>query len=174
MNKLHLGCGENVLNGWTNIDVGNNPSILRLDLTEDLPMESDTVEFIYSEHFIEHIRRDQAEKLFIECFRVLKPDGVIRISTPDLRKLINEYLLGRMSEWYDVGWAPETLCQMVNEGITAWGHQFLYDYDELKSMLEKVGFLDIIRVSWRESKYQDLCNLECRPSHGEIIIEAHK
>jgi predicted SAM-dependent methyltransferase len=39
--------------------------------------------FVFSEHFFEHIWPDEAYALFQECFRILRPNGVLRISVPD-------------------------------------------------------------------------------------------
>lgn len=102
------------------------------------------------------------------------PDGILRISTPSLKKLIDEYLLGRLCEWDDVGFSPSTPCRMVNGGMRLWGHQFLYDIEELESLLKECGFRNIIQVPWHESSHPELKNLECRPFHDEIIIEAMK
>jgi predicted SAM-dependent methyltransferase len=39
--------------------------------------------FGFSEHFFEHIWPDEAYALFRECFRILRPNGVLRIGVPD-------------------------------------------------------------------------------------------
>jgi predicted SAM-dependent methyltransferase len=39
--------------------------------------------FIYSEHLFQHLVPDLARHLFAECYRVLKPGGVIRTCVPD-------------------------------------------------------------------------------------------
>ena len=172
--KLHLGCGTNILSGWANIDMDGPGVVVRWDLTQPLPLQAGTVRLIFNEHFIEHITRSQALALLSECYRLLVPGGVLRISTPSLRKLIDEYLLSRTTEWIDVGWAPATPCQMLNEGMRLWGHQFLYDAGELKSVLRASGFAEVVDVGWRESRHGELRNLECRPFHDEIILEATK
>ncbi len=172
--KLHLGCGPNVIPGWVNIDAEEIPGAERLDLREKLPYESESVDFVFSEHFIEHIDREDAERLVSECFRVLKPGGVARFSCPDLRKLIDEYLAGRTTEWSEMNWLPETPCRMVNEFFRLWGHRFMYDFDELKNLFLNSGFFAVSRVSHKISDYPELDNLESRPFHGELIIEAVK
>jgi len=171
---LHLGCGSNILEGWINIDIKGRPGITPWDLTRPFPVESGTISFIFSEHFIEHVTLEQATNILRECHRMLRPEGVLRISTPDLRMLINVYLSGRLSDWTDVGWTPSTPCQMLNEGMRLWSHRFIYDTDEINRILEETGFQKVKRVRWRESEHQELTGLECRPFHGEIILEAVK
>ena len=92
-NKLHLACGNNFIEGWGNIDIskGRNPRIIIWDLTMPLTVLSNTVRLIYSEHFIEHLNLDQGKRLIRECYRILQPGGVLRISTPSLKKIIDEY-----------------------------------------------------------------------------------
>ena len=172
--RLHLGCGTNILSGWANIDSSGQSEVVKWDLTQRLPVQPGTVQFIFNEHFIEHITRQQAVDLLYDCHRLLAPGGVLRISTPCLRKLIDEYLQGRTTEWIDVQWQPATACQMMNEGMRSWGHQFLYDTYELKSILRDCGFREVAEVEWHQSRHPELRNLECRPFHDEIILEATK
>ena len=172
--RLHLACGNHVLDDWANLDLENNGQVIGWDLTHRLPVRSDTIELIYSEHFIEHLPLDQAAIFLTECHRVLRPDGILRLSTPSLKKIVDEYLSGRTSEWCDVGWNPATPCRLVNEGLRLWGHQFVYDVDELKRLLGNTGYRQVTQVTWRESPTPALRNLESRPFHGEIIFEAIK
>jgi len=172
--KLHLACGKNILKEWANIDLVEAKGVIKHDLTLPLPIQSRTIKFIFNEHFIEHITRDEAVLFLKECHRVLLPKGILRISTPNLKKLIDEYLLERLSEWTDVGFCPTTPCRMVNDGMRLWGHKFLYDVNELENLLKECGFKNITHMPWCKSKYPELDNLECRPFHGEIIVEASK
>jgi predicted SAM-dependent methyltransferase len=48
-----------------------------------LDFEDNTFDFIYSEHFFEHLFLEEAFELLKECYRILKPNGVIRIIVPD-------------------------------------------------------------------------------------------
>jgi predicted SAM-dependent methyltransferase len=48
-----------------------------------LPFEDNSINFIFSEHFFEHLFFDEALSLFKECYRILKPNGVIRTCVPD-------------------------------------------------------------------------------------------
>lgn len=171
-NKLHLGCGSNLLSSWVNIDLDAPSADLHADLTQPLTFSSGSVDYIFSEHFIEHISRPQALALLKECKRVMKPTAKIRISTPDLNWLVQQYGQSRLTEWADVNWHPQTACQMINEGMRAWGHQFLYDAQELNNVLQEAGFTSIQSVPYRSSEHKEFLNLECRPWHRELIVEA--
>lgn len=48
-----------------------------------LNLEKNYYEHIFSEHFFEHLFLDGAIELFKECYKVLKPNGVMRIVVPD-------------------------------------------------------------------------------------------
>lgn len=172
--NIHLACGRNVLEGWADVDLRGRSPIIRHDLTRPLPLLSDSIEFISCEHFIEHMIRKDALRLLIECRRSLREGGMIRLSKPDLRYFIDEYLNTRLTEWTDVGWMPSSPCALINEGLSLWGHRFVYDELDLTSLLEEAGFHSIRRQEWRHSPHSELRDLECRPFHGELIVEAAK
>lgn len=170
--KIHLGCGSNYINDWVNIDLDSPVADAHADLRKPLPYANSSVEFIFNEHFLEHISREEGTAFLKECRRVLKRGGVFRVSTPDLRWLVTQYVGGKLDEWKNVGWMPETSCRLLNEGMRLWGHQFVYDLPELRGALQEAGFSDIRQVHYRESAYSELVGLECRPWHQELIVEA--
>jgi predicted SAM-dependent methyltransferase len=172
--QVHLGCGPNILRGWANLDMGGPSGVVRFDCSRPLPFASGSVDVVFSEHFIEHVRRDQAVSVIRECFRILRPGGVLRLSTPDLAALVSEYLAGRTDEWLDMGWAPRRPCDLMNEGMRLWGHQYVWDEDALTAVLVEERFSTVVRVSWHESDHADLRGLESRPFHGDLILEATK
>ena len=172
--RLHLACGLKTLEGWANIDLRGSVKIIGWDLCETLPVRDDSIKYIFCEHFIEHITYEEARALLVDCRRVMQSGGILRLSTPNLDKLLSEYTSNRTSEWHDVNWYPTTPCRMINEGFRLWGHQFVYNDSELKSLLLEAGFRQVIQVSWRDSETPELKNLESRPFHGEIICEAIK
>ena len=171
--KLHLGSGSIHLEGWLNIDIDAPQADLRLDLRRPLPCADNTVQFVFSEHFIEHITRSEAVLLLRECWRVLVPGGILRLSTPSLQWIIEKYLERNLTEWGDL-WRPATPCQLMNEGLRSWGHQFVYDADELRAVLAEAGFATVEWADWRRSRHPELNNLEQRPYHRELIAEATK
>ena len=50
---------------------------------DQLPLEEESIDFVFSEHFFEHLFLDEILALFRECNRILKPNGVFRVCVPD-------------------------------------------------------------------------------------------
>jgi predicted SAM-dependent methyltransferase len=171
--KLHLGCGEKHFTGWINADIISSADVVH-DLTKPLPFKDNSVEYIFNEHFIEHLTYSQGKNFLEECYRVLIPNGILRISTPNLDWLIKCYIENRLNEWQDMGWHPETECQLMNEGLRLWGHQYVYNETDLKKLIKSVGFKQVITERWGHSMFDILMNLETRPYHNELIIDAIK
>jgi predicted SAM-dependent methyltransferase len=169
--KLHLGSGGRIIHGWANIDITGLRTI-PWDLRNPLPLGPGQVRFVYSEHFIEHIDRAAARRLLTRVKGGLAPGAVVRLSTPDLAKLVDDYQAGRVVRMEHGSWFPDTPCRMVNEAMRLWGHVFVYDEPELVALLKECGFSDIRRVRWGESEHAELRGLESRPDFGDLIVEA--
>lgn len=177
--KLHMGAGSNMLAGWCNTDI--NPEMenaIFLDAIKPFPFDDCTFDYIFSEHMIEHIELREGIGLLKECSRVLKPAGKIRISTPDLRYLIDLYSpekteiqdreIARIVDqiFPDIGIYRDIF--VINNFFRSWGHRFIYDYGLLKELMERAGFRDIVRCKVGESSDKNLAGLE---SHGRYISE---
>jgi predicted SAM-dependent methyltransferase len=172
--KLHLGCGENYFEGWINIDIKSKTADKLMDLRLPFSFPKNSVSFIFNEHFLEHLTLREGIAFLRECFRILVPKGVLRISTPDVKYLIFCYNNKILTTWNDEDWSPRTACQMLNGGMSNWGHKFLYDEEEIFLVLRHVGFRKIIKVLYKESNHLGLRDLEKRPYHNELIVEATK
>jgi predicted SAM-dependent methyltransferase len=169
--RLHFGCGANLMSGWVNVDMGVDGAF-DWDLSQPLPAPDHSFRFIYSEHFIEHITLAQALAHLKDCCRLLSASGILRMSTPNLRHLAEAYLSGNISAWSEQGWSPATPAQFLNESLRLWGHQFVYDREELHSLLHRAGFVSVKDCRWRKSALPELCDLETRPYHDDLIVEA--
>jgi predicted SAM-dependent methyltransferase len=154
LTKLHLGCGPVIHKGWVNIDNQRYPGVDKvLDVTKKMPF--DDVQYIFAEHFIEHLSYPDALKLLRECRRALRDDGVLRLSTPNLDWVwVTHYKLDA-SEQESV-----SACFYLNRAFRGWGHQFLYNENTLKATLAEAGFSQFERVEYGESRHDDLRGLE--------------
>jgi predicted SAM-dependent methyltransferase len=180
--KLHLGCGTLYKKGWINIDSNSENNIDKIDINWDLsiplPINKPIVDFIYHEHFIEHLTYQQGQTFLKYVYKLLKIGGVMRIACPDLDYIIDGYIKNnwRQQPWveqYNYQWL-KSRCEMINVSLTYWGHRYVYNKEDLVRALVESGFDNdnIYEVNFSESKYKDLQNLETRKD--SMIFEVKK
>jgi SAM-dependent methyltransferase len=95
MKNLNLACGGVYITNddWINLDyVSFSPFVRQANLLETLLFDSNSISLVYSSHFLEHIPFNQVPSFLKECYRVLKPGGVIRLVLPDFEEMCREYL----------------------------------------------------------------------------------
>jgi predicted SAM-dependent methyltransferase len=169
--KLHIGCGHNILDGWLNSDYQPVPTdILELDATKTFPFDDNKLDYIFSEHMIEHITYPEGLSMLTECFRVLRQNGSIRVSTPNLPFLLDLYRSDKSGQQQEyIKWATDNFIAgtdyyddtfVINNFVRDWGHQFIYDEKTLRTSLEKAGFTNITRCDLNQSQEESLRNLE--------------
>ncbi len=90
---LNLGCGYNYHPDWTNVDfIQTGENVIQFDLTKGIPFEDNLFDVVYHSHLLEHFPKRFAPVFIKECYRVLKPGGVIRVVVPDLEQIAKLYL----------------------------------------------------------------------------------
>jgi predicted SAM-dependent methyltransferase len=90
---VNIGCGATWHPAWTNLDVRPvSPQVQLWDVSHGLPFGSEQVDACYASHVLEHLTREQARALLVECVRVLRPGGIVRLAVPDLEGIAREYL----------------------------------------------------------------------------------
>ena len=152
------------IEGWTNVDVTAYPGVdVVLDVREPWPFAD--VELIFAEHFLEHLTLAEGLRFLRECRRVLREDGVLRLSTPNLdwvwlthykppgELTIEEQLIG---------------CLEINRAFHGWGHQFLYNFRTLELALRAAGFADVVPREYGASDIAALRNLERHERHRDL------
>ena len=167
--KLQIGCDTNLLTGWLNSGISLKECWfgIYLDAGKPFPFPESSFNFVFSEHLFEHLNYQQATNMLKESYRVLKPEGVFRIATPDLQFLIRLYQepdqpIHQQYIEYSAkqGNIPPSSVFVINRFHTAWGHQIIYDYDTLAALLTESGFKDIVRCEMSKSSHPELCDVE--------------
>lgn len=181
--KLHIGCGSNILEGWLNTDIrDDHEDIAYMDAGLAFPLGAETLDFIFSEHLLEHLKLNQQVIMLNECRRVLKKDGVLRIATPSLDFLFSLYTDSQKQEHQEyLEWAELAIPNLraakninsayskvyvINNFFKDWGHQLIHNYQSLEELAYKNGFTRVSQLEVGQSNYYELRNLE---KHGTII-----
>ncbi len=96
---LHIGCGPKNKTQTTSVFASDEWREIRLDIDESVKpdivgtmtdmsgVESESVDAIFSSHNIEHLYPHEAPLALKEFARVLKPDGFVVITCPDLQSV---------------------------------------------------------------------------------------
>jgi len=176
--KLVIGAGNNPVDGWYNFDIRSRSSqVYYLDVTKKFPFFDESINLILCEHLIEHLSFDDGQRMLDEFYRILKSNGSIRVSTPDLARVVSLYgkedgVEGNYVQWIS-NFVPELRLNgrdayqfVINNAFHNWGHQFLYDKPLLKKCLEQSGFTEIRRYNYGESDCEHFKGAEI---HGEVV-----
>ena len=197
--KLNLGCGPVQPDGWVNVDgsmrakLASRFSLLDrsltrmgvlsptefsrqtkvLDLRKRLPFATDSVDCIYAGELWEHFEFEEGRKLTLECFRVLKPGGVLRVCVPDgdqfwrsyIEKLDRQLALpparrdaSELSRW--IAMFFRDICTKRVFGSMGHFHKWQYDEVQLVELFQAAGFLDATRRRFHESQIDGIEQVE--------------
>lgn len=139
---VHVGCGKTNSPEFINVDARPlaHIHIVTDDITSLPDFNNGTVDLVYMCHVLEHIKRKDLKSVLSEMKRVLKDDGILRLSVPDLDKLIEVYnasdndinaishqLMGGQDHEYNI-------------------HYSVFNHQRLTELLKEVGFRKV--VSW--------------------------
>lgn len=169
--KLHIGAGRVALPDWTNVDLEPLPGVDSVvDVRDGLPFRD--VRFIFAEHFIEHLSHDEGVRFLAEARRALIPEGILRLSTPNLEWVLKtQYGQPSSDRVRD--------CFAINKAFRGWGHQFLYNRETLRATLLEAGFASVEERTYGMSPHEELRRLEHHETYADspelphvIILEA--
>lgn len=175
---LHVGSGGHYLDGWINVDLDPAPPVdAAANLGEAIPFRDASLDYIHSEDFLEHIDLAAGKRFLAEAFRVLKPGGVMRLLTPDLRALVEHLYLGREAK--HIAWCKSYLdaegpCESLNMHLRMNGdHRFIWDEEHLRRVCESIGFR-VTRVRYNRSRHARLRYLDLRDFGLNLFVECVK
>ena len=170
---LHVGCGpqnKSSCLGFNNdnwkeirldIDKNVNPDIVGT-LTDMKSVETGSVDAVYSSHNIEHIFPHEVPIALSEFYRVLKDDGIVVVTCPDLQSvgeaIAQDKLFETRYEGYD---GPVTAFDVLfgHRDTTVDGNIFMlhkggFTYSLLDKAFYEAGFK--VRVGGRRIEACDL------------------
>lgn len=155
MTKLHLGCGKRYIPGFLHVDLGDFPHVdFRRNISDLSIFKDNSIELIYCSHSLEYFDRIQAENSLKEWFRVLQPGGTLRLAVPDFEALAKVYEHYKNLDLI-IGPLYGRIVIKTSEGEKVAYHKTCYDFDSLRRLLEKCGYINVKRYEWRETEHKD-------------------
>ncbi len=171
--RLHIGSGSQRLPGWINVDIRPFPGVdVVTDISRGLAFSD--AEAVFAEHFLEHLAVDHALDFLAAVRRILRPQGRLRLSTPNL-------------DWvwlthYRLDAAPDDKVRAglaLNRAFHGWEHKFLWNRETLELALAATGFRDLEWHRYGESGVEHLRGLERHETSDDagdlqhvLIVEA--
>lgn len=173
--KLELGGGAYTKPGWISVDLRAKDG-LTLDLRQPLPFPDESVDEIFSEHFLEHlVYPTDLTQLLSECFRVLRVGGIFTAGVPDAGRAFKAYAAGAGAFYCDKYWPnvqPDSVhCPMDELNWLIYmddSHHHMFDEENLKLRLAEASFIEIRK---REAKS---AGGRVGRQHQTIYLEAKK
>lgn len=155
--NVQIGSGPHPIDGFVNLDLGFKSDIT-WDIREGLPFDDNSVDFIFSEHTLEHIDYPVSVKRhFKDLFRVLETGGKSVIGVPDGGRVARayyekntKYLEELKLRWYKNRSSPDSFNTDIDilnyvfrdqdDDPTYTQHFWAYDEDKLFSLFGEAGF----------------------------------
>lgn len=138
------------------------------NLKYGIPLVSNSADYVYFSHFLEHLNKVEVVPFLKEVKRVLKKGGVVRISVPDL-----EYV----HKLYAKGEKEKSLSYLFLEDPKKFSkfdrHCYMFDFELLKKFLLEAGFKNINKMKFQQGKTPDIKHLDNRPDES-LFVEAEK
>jgi len=185
----NVGAGNFYHPYWTNIDYysdwyKSNDKFTSKGIHHDLfsltriPLDNGIAEIVYSSHTIEHIKDEHAQFFFSEAHRILKNDGLIRITAPDIDLHYRAYKKNDLDFFYWRDWySREKDYKRINLNQPLNGASieqlFLQRFATAASILHAHGVKTKISDEelngiFQELKYEDALNYCCDKCTIEI------
>lgn len=167
MTLINFGSGPHKLPGFVNVDLdlAGRPDVVA-DLARGLPFADGCADAIFSEDFVAQLEPDALERFLAECRRMLKPDGTLRVLTPDLRRFMRMYLdePERLMRFWNVAVGVPlpnaTAADVVNLGMKLAG-RWQYDAETFGRIAARAG-LDTVSARYNESRHPALRGIDLR------------
>ena len=179
--NINLGSGIKwVEDGWIAIDkchkITNDKRVLAIDVLDGELLKhfkNEAVDSIYTSHTLEHFTLNETKNILNDCYKILKPKRIIRISVPDLDICIEKYYKKDYKWWKNNRINPKidtmNKLEMTNYLMRSIGanndlfnidrenidiirglHLSTYNFEILNQILLDIGFSEIKQLKYNQ------------------------
>ena len=161
MRYLHIGCGTNILpKPFENLDGREFEGVDHVSSASDLKQfDDETFDMVYASHILEHHPRNEVESVLKEWVRVVKVDGIVRISVPSFKSA---------TQIYDKTGKLENILWPLSGGQT-YDYEFhycLFDERTLTALMKKCGLTAIHPWLYTRTRHSDYWDFSQAVTHG--------
>lgn len=135
--RLHLGCGTNVLKGYTNVDLFEPNADVNADVRA-LPFADNSFDWIEAHHLIEHLPIGETVDALREWKRVVEPGGHVFLSCPDLIACMSALVDSENTEIWS-----GFIRAIYGQDDPGMPHRNGFCIASLSDALNKAGFVDV-------------------------------
>lgn len=203
-----FGCGLCAPDGWWNFDASPTlrlerlPGVGRLvrrnavrfpanvrygDIVRGLPVPDGSCAGLYGSHVLEHLALADFRAALANCYRHLRPGGVLRVVVPDLEEAARNYLARLQADppaaaatflrdtWLGEEARPRGLKARIADAMGNSRHRWMWDYPALEDELKRAGFASVRRCAFGDATdphfaaVEDPARFEC-----SVAAEARK
>lgn len=171
--KVQYACGPNVLSDWVNVDF-YHPEFMKnkfgmtseyiycqVDLSQNQPFPDNSFSLAFAEDFIEHLSQGDSIIFLSECFRVLKKGGVLRLSFPGLKGVLQRHF--PLSVYTEI-------IKGKKDAYKLYDHIHFYSKEELELVATHLGFSGIQFAEFGCSDHDGLRGLETREKQQNLNL----
>jgi len=208
---VNIGCGPIGHDDWVNVDYGILAFIHRFSFIEKMAiclrilpkdyqlrwpknlhihnsrnglkfLQPNSVDFIFTSHFLEHIKRYEVMNFLLSAKNCLKVGGVLRVVLPDINLIVKNYL-DNSDEFKKVDEIDDhffgTIIQPTEKPrlierikyLFMRGHQWMYTPEYFEQMAVAAGFdkNKVVRQQYQQGKTPNLDVLDYHADHSFFI-----
>ncbi len=149
--KLHLGCGGDIRPDYVNVDLYSSHAEIKDDIVELEQLKDGVYEEILTNHTLEHLSFEDAERALRRWYELLKPGGILNLETPDFKQSCLEF---STREFETLSHNYSTLDRLKQSGdwgiYTTWGRmRNIFGAQDTPGQFHKSGW-------WKERLEEEL------------------
>lgn len=147
-----------------------------------LPIESNSVDIVYSSHMIEHMGQKELIQFLHEAYRILKVGGIIRLSTPNFTQKVNEYISNKDADSFmkSTLLGRDAYRGSLKHRVSLFffgdrSHLWLYDVQSLSKRLSEANFTEVTSLKAGDTTIPFEVDIDLSEREEEsLYVEARK
>lgn len=141
---------------WKVLDIREGADYIHdLNSGKPLPLKTDSVDGVYCSHVLEHLELELITPILKELYRILKPNGKLRIIVPDVDVAIQLYINNKLMD-RKYCYKPKYIPAVPMGYLTTWfstpghGHNIGFNEELLRAYIAKAKFKNVMRLKYNK------------------------